>query len=416
MRIIMLSWEYPPKSVGGLAQHVYDLTGALAEIGEEVHLVTIGSKDAPEFETVNGVQVYRVYPYNVSSLDFVHWVTQLNIAMLEKAVAVMNDMGTFHIVHGHDWLGAFASRAVKHAFRIPLVTTIHATEYGRNYGLHNNMQRHISDVEWWTIYESWRVICCSKYMHGELRYVFQVPEDKLSIIPNGVNVDAFRLKNNRHSRADYASPDEQIVLYVGRLVREKGVEVLIDAIPHILKYRPSTKFIIAGKGPHGGNLRNHAAAVGVADRIYFTGYVDDDLRNSLYSWADVAVIPSLYEPFGIVALEAMAAQAPVVISDTGGLSEIVQHGVDGLKSYTGNSQSLADMVIWMLSDRKKAEKMRQIAYEKVRRQYNWLEIARQTRDTYRDILNASRGTPWYDSNERDSGLFDRVTRIFARTS
>jgi glycosyltransferase involved in cell wall biosynthesis len=325
-------------------------------------------------------------------------------------------MGTFHIVHGHDWLVAFASRAVKHAYRIPLVSTIHATEYGRNYGLHNNMQRHISDMEWWTIYESWKVICCSSYMNGELRYVFQVPEDKVSIIPNGADVEAFRNKNSKYSRTDYASPNEQIVLYVGRLVREKGVQVLIDAIPHILKFRPSTKFIIAGKGPHESSLRSQAAALGVSNRIYFTGYVDDGLRNSLYSWADVAVIPSLYEPFGIVALEAMAARAPVVISDTGGLSEIVKHGVDGLKAYTGNRQSLADMVIWMLNDRNMTEKMKQKAYEKVRRQYNWLEIARQTRDTYRDILNASRSVPWYGSGERDSRLFDRVTKIFARTS
>jgi len=416
VRILMLSWEYPPKSVGGLAQHVYDLTRALAEIGEEVHLVTIGSNDAPEFETVNGVRIYRVYPYNVSSLDFVHWVTQLNIAMLEKAVAVMTDMGAFHIVHGHDWLVAFASRALKHAFRLPLVSTIHATEYGRNYGLHNNLQRHISDVEWWTIYESWKVICCSKYMNGELGYVFQVPEDKVKIIPNGVDIEAFSPKNNKFSRGDYASPDEQLVLYVGRLVREKGVQVLIDAIPHILKYRPATKFIIAGKGPHESSLRSHAAAVGVAGRIYFTGYVNDGLRNSLYNWADVAVIPSLYEPFGIVALEAMAARAPVVISDTGGLSEIVHHGMDGLKAYTGNSQSLADMVIWMLNDRNMAERMKQKAYEKVRRQYNWLEIARQTRAIYMDVLNASRGASWYDSTDSDSKLFNRVTRLFARTS
>ncbi|MCL6612272.1 MAG: glycosyltransferase family 4 protein [Peptococcaceae bacterium] len=414
MRIIMLSWEYPPKSVGGLAQHVYDLTSALAEIGEDVHLVTVGSHDAPQVETVNGVKVYRVYPYQVSSLDFVHWVTQLNVAMLEKAASVMNDEGGFHLVHSHDWLAAYAARAVKHAYRIPLVATIHATEYGRNYGLHNDLQRHISDVEWWLIYESWRVICCSHYMRGELQHVFQVPDDKIRIIPNGVNASAFQTKNSAYRREDYASPDEQIVLYVGRLVREKGVQVLIDAIPHILKYRPGTKFIIAGRGPYENALRNQAAAMGIANRIYFTGYVNDELRNALYSWASVAVIPSLYEPFGIVALEAMAAQAPVVISDTGGLSEIVRHTVDGLKAYPGNSQSLADMVIWLLNDRSLAENMKRKAYSKVQREYNWLEIARQTREVYREILNARRSTAWYEG-DRYGGIFDRVSRLFGRT-
>jgi len=416
MRIIMFSWEYPPKSVGGLAQHVYDLTGALADIGEEVHLVTVGSKDAPEFENVNGVRVYRVYPYNVSSPEFVNWVAQLNIAMMERAVSVINDVGNFHLVHGHDWLVAYVSRAVKHAFRIPMVATIHATEYGRNYGLHNNMQRHISDVEWWMIYESWRAICCSRYMKGELQHVFQVPDDKIRIIPNGVNTEAFRMKGNSQRREDFASPDEQIVLYVGRLVREKGVQVLLDAIPHILKFRPGTKFLIAGRGPHEGALRSQASAMGIDNRVYFTGYVNDELRNALYNWADVAAIPSLYEPFGIVALEAMAARTPVVISDTGGLGEIVDHRVDGLKAYPGNSQSLADMIIWMLNDRQMAENMKERAYEKVRRHYSWMEIARQTREIYRDILNARRAVTWYDTSDRYGGIFDRVTRLFGKPS
>lgn len=413
MRIMMLSWEYPPKSVGGLAQHVYDLTSALAEIGEDVYLVTVGSHDAPLFETVNGVKVYRVYPYQVSSLDFVHWVTQLNVAVLERAASVMSEEGGFHLVHSHDWLMAYAARAVKHGCRLPLVSTIHATEYGRNYGLHNDLQRHISDVEWWLIYESWKVICCSQYMKGELQHVFQVPDDKVRIIPNGVNTSSFQQKNRSHRREDYASPDEQIVLYVGRLVREKGVHVLIDAIPRVLKYRPNTKFVVAGRGPYENTLRNQAAMMGISNRIYFTGYVNDDLRNNLYSWASVAVIPSLYEPFGIVALEAMAAQAPLVISDTGGLGEIVRHGLDGLKAYPGNSQSLADMILWLLNDRGLAENMKRQAYLKVQREYNWLEIARQTREIYRDILNARRSTAWYDS-ERYGGIFDKVSRLFAK--
>lgn len=416
MRILMFSWEYPPKSVGGLAQHVFDLTRALSDIGEEVHLITVGSNDAPEFENVNGVKVYRVYPYSVSSHDFVNWVTQLNLAMLERAVSVVSDEGSFNIVHGHDWLVAYASRAVKHAFRIPMVATIHATEYGRNYGLHNNMQRHISDVEWWLIFESWKVICCSRYMKGELHHVFQVPDDKIKIINNGVDAGAFRPKSINYGRDEYAAPGEQIVLYVGRLVREKGVQVLLDAIPHILKCRPGTKFIIAGRGPHEGALRHQASAMGISNKVYFTGYVNDDIRNALYSWSDVAAIPSLYEPFGIVALEAMAARTPVITSDTGGLSEIVDHCVDGLKAYTGNSQSLADMIIWMLTDRNMAENMKKMAFEKVRRHYDWHEIAGQTRDVYKEIINARRSVAWDDSMDRYGGILDRVTRMFAKPS
>jgi len=112
----------------------------------------------------------------------------------------------------------------------------------------------------------------------------------------------------------------------------------------------------------------------------------------------------------------MAARAPVVISDTGGLGEILDHRVDGLKAYPGNSQSLADMILWLLNDRQMAGNMKERAYEKVRRQYSWLEIARQTREIYRDILNARRSVAWYDTSDRYGGIFDRVTRLFGKPS
>lgn len=413
MRVLMLSWEYPPKSVGGLAQHVYDLTSALADIGEEVDLITCGAAGAPDFERVNGVNVYRVTPYNISAPDFVTWVPQFNIALLEKAIPLINEIGTPHVIHAHDWLVAYAARALKHGLRVPLVATIHATEYGRNCGLHNNIQRHISDIEWWLCYEAWRVIVCSHYMEGEVRHVFQVPADKLRVIPNGVNPENFTIKKQSVSRNDFASPDEKIVFYVGRLVREKGVQVLLDAVPHILSFHPRTKFIIAGKGPYLDELRRQASHLGIADRVYFTGYVDDELRNSLYSWADVAVFPSLYEPFGIVALEAMAARTPVVVADTGGLSEIVVHGIDGLKTYPGNPRSLADMILKLLCEPELRETLVRNAYHKVKRQFNWREIARETRGVYQEVWEAHRSSVWAHEL-RHVGLWGRVSRIFGR--
>lgn len=414
MRVLMLSWEYPPKSVGGLAQHVYDLTTALAEIGEEVHLITCGMPGVPEYEQVNGVHVHRVHAYQISAPHFVTWVAQLNIAMLERAMPVLNELGGVHILHAHDWLVAYAARALKHACRMPLIATIYATEYGRNCGLHNDVQRHISDIEWWLTYEAWKVICCSQYMKNEVRHVFQVPEDKIEVIVNGVNPANFRERSIRVSRDQYAAPDEHIVFYVGRLVREKGVQVLLDAAPEILARHPQTKFIIAGKGPYGEELHRQAAALGIAHRVYFTGYIDDEVRNTLYSWADVAVFPSLYEPFGIVALEGMAAKAPVVVADTGGLSEIVEHGIDGLKFYPGNSRSLADMVVWLLQDRQLAQNLRHRAFRKVQEQFNWRDIALHTRRVYQEVWNSYRNAPWYGPPVRFPGLFNRMTKIFAR--
>ncbi len=413
MRVAMLSWEYPPKSVGGLAQHVYDLTGALAEQGVDIHLFTMGEPGIPEYERVNGVNVYRVIPYNVSSPDFTTWVSQFNVALLEKAIPVLNENGNWNIIHAHDWLVAYAARALKHAYRVPLVATIHATEYGRNYGLHNDIQRHISDVEWWLGYEAWRVICCSHYMEGEIKFVFQIPGDKLVVIPNGVDPKNFEQKNSSISRDNYAAPSEKIVFYVGRLVREKGVQVLLDAVPMVLARMPNTKFVIAGKGPYLNELQNQAVRMGISQRVYFTGYIDDYTRNSLYGWSDAAVFPSLYEPFGIVALEAMAARTPVVVSDTGGLSEIVMHNYDGLKAYPGNPRSLADMILTVLENPQLAMQMRQNAYRKVKQHFNWRNIATRTLDVYRKVWDEHRNCNWY---VRQGGIFERFSRVLGRNA
>ena len=415
MKVLMLSWEYPPKSVGGLAQHVYDLTNALAELGMEVHLITSGGYGAPSFEQVNGVKVYRVEPYRVSSPDFVTWVAQFNVALLEKAIPILAENSDFHILHAHDWLVAYAARAVKHAGRLPLIATIHATEYGRNYGLHNDTQRHISDIEWWLTYEAWRVICCSHYMEGEVRHVFQLPQDKIVVIPNGVNINNFKTGNRDARRINYAAPDEKIVFYIGRLVREKGVQVLLDAAPEILANHPQTKFVISGKGPYEPSLKHQAAMLGISNRVYFTGYINDDVRNSLYSWSDVAVFPSLYEPFGIVALEAMAAGTPVVVSDCGGISEIVRHGEDGLKANTGNSHSLAQNILAILKQPELGNKLRETAYRRVLNEFNWKNIARRTASTYQEVWEAHRSTSWSVS-ERQSGFLGRFNRLLTRYS
>jgi len=415
LRVLMLSWEYPPKSVGGLAQHVYDLTGALAESGVDVHLITSGDKSAPSYERVNGVNVYRVEPYRVSSPDFVTWVAQFNVALLEKVMPLLNEVGGFHVVHAHDWLVAYAARAIKHAGRLPLVVTIHATEYGRNHGLHNDVQRHISDIEWWLTYEAWRVICCSRYMEGEVKHVFQLPPDKVAVIPNGVNVASFQKGSDNELRSHYAAPDEKVIFYVGRLVKEKGVQVLLDAAPEVLAHYPQTKFIIAGKGPYLSALKRQVEALGIANRVYFTGYINDNVRNSLYSWSDAAVFPSLYEPFGIVALEAMAARTPVIVSDCGGISEIVSHGVNGLKAATGNSHSLAQNILAVLKQSELGEYLKENAYSMVLDEFNWRHIARQTVAVYKEVLDAHRSTTWPVA-DRQNGIFGRFNRLIARYS
>jgi len=391
----MLSWEFPPRIIGGLARHVQDLTQALADSGVEVDVVTVGEDGALPFEELHGVNVHRVNTYPPVARDFITGILQLNVVMLEKIMALLGRGERYDLVHAHDWLVAFAARAVKHALCLPMVSTVHATEYGRNQGLHTEEQRYISDVEWCLTYEAWRVICCSQYMHQELRRVFQLPLDKIRMVPNGVDPHQFRASRDDSSLGQRLVPSgEQVVFFVGRLVREKGVHVLLEAAPRILAQAPKTRFVIAGRGPVLESLRGQARQLGLEQQVDFAGYVDDVTRNALYHAASVAVFPSIYEPFGIVALEAMAAKVPVVVADTGGLSEIVSHGVDGLKCYSGHVASLADQVLTVLGNAALAQKLSGNAYNKVVTSYSWKEIARQTRNIYQEVLRESRQSDW----------------------
>lgn len=414
MRVAMLSWEFPPKIVGGLAQHVYDLTAALARRGVEVLVFTCGAPGVPEAEEINGVQVYRVHPYTAGTLDFVTWVMQFNVALLERAFPVLERVRDVNIIHAHDWLVAWAARALKHGLRVPLVATVHATEFGRNNGLHNETQRFISGIEWWFCYEAWRVIVCSRYMESELTYIFQLPRDKLAVVPNGVNPQNYVYQGGQVNRDWFAAPDEKIVFYVGRLVREKGVQVLLTAAPAILARHAKTKFIIAGKGPYGHELRRYAERLGIAHRVYFTGHVDNVTRNALYNWAAVAVCPSLYEPFGIVALEAMAAKTPVVVTDVGGMSEVVRDGIDGLKCPPDDSGALADKILQLLTDPGLAQGLREQAYRKVLQEYNWDEIARQTRALYEKVWQQRRRVQWPEPAEPRPRFAGRVYQLLGR--
>lgn len=395
----MVSWEYPPKIVGGLARHVQELSEALAEQGHTVHVLTGPYSEGPEETVTNGVHIHRANLGYPDPRGFFVSVLNLNFGLLEQAIKLLRHGYTFDLVHCHDWLGAYAAKVLKHALDLPLVATIHATEYGRHGGLHNDLQRQISDSEWWLTYESYRVICCSRHMYNELRSFFQLPADKLTVIPNGVNPARFEVAPGvdlQQFRRRYAADHEKLVFFIGRMVREKGAADLLRAVPKIRHYWRDVKFVLAGSGPFLDELRRLAHHLQIDEAVTFTGFISDEERNSFYAVADLAVYPSLYEPFGIVALEAMATKTPVVVADTGGFGEIVIHGVNGLKAYPGNANSLADNILTLLYRPDLAVELAQEAYAEVQTKYNWQAIAQQTAEVYAQVVTGkSRVEPWY---------------------
>ena len=383
MKILMLTWEYPPRIVGGIARVVHDLSKRLIKDGHEVTVITYRDGNVPEYENDKGVEVYRVDNYMMHPNNFIDWIMQLNFNMIAKATEVINKEGGFDVIHAHDWLVTYAAKSLKQSFNLPMVATIHATEAGRNSGIHDDTQRYINDTEWLLTYEATEVIVNSNYMKGHVQGLFGLPFDKISVIPNGINLNNFTgIDRDYDFRRRFAMDNEKIILYVGRLVYEKGVQHLISAMPKILENYHDSKLVIAGKGGMIDELKSQVDSMGLSNKVYFTGYLNQKEVQKMYKCADVAVFPSTYEPFGIVALEAMLAGIPTVVSDIGGLNEIVEHGVNGMKSYTGNPNSIADSVLSLLFDPQLAMNVTKNAKNKVKDEFNWQKIAQDTHYIY----------------------------------
>ncbi|MEM4733309.1 MAG: glycosyltransferase family 4 protein [Candidatus Bathyarchaeia archaeon] len=396
LSVMMFSWEFPPRVIGGISPHVYFLSKSLAKNGVRVYVVTCDFPDTPVHEVIDGVEVYRVDSYKNPAPDFATWVYLMNLNMQREAAAIINKVDKIDVFHAHDWLVATACIGLKHVFRKPLLATMHSTEIGRRDGLHTDTERMIHETEAWLTYEAWRVICCSNYMVSHVKWAFGLPEDKLAMIPNGVNTNVYEgieKENLREFRAKFALPEEKIVLYVGRLVYEKGIHVLINAVPKILD-KVNAKFLIVGNGYMKDQLLNIARSMRLEHKILFLGFVDEATLMKLQKCADVSVVPSLFEPFGIVALEAMAAKSPVVVSDTGGLTEIVEHDVTGVKVYPNNPESLAWGITKVLLDENYRRYISENAYRKVREKFDWNRIAEQTMQIYRAVLGEYSKSFW----------------------
>lgn len=387
MKILMLTWEYPPRIVGGIARVVHDLSHRLIKDGHDVTVVTYKEGNTPDFEDDKGVKVYRIGNYMINPNNFIDWIMQMNFNLVAKANEIIAKEGNFDVIHAHDWLVAYAAKTLKNSYGTPIVATIHATEAGRNSGIHDETQRYINDTEWMLTYEASEVIVNSNYMKNELQRLFGLPFEKINVVPNGVNLNLYSgIERDYEFRRQYAADNEKIILFVGRLVYEKGIQHLIAAMPKILEKYHDSKLVIAGKGGMIDELKAQVNAMGISNKVYFTGYLNSKQVVKMYKCADVAVFPSTYEPFGIVALEGMLSGTPVVVSDVGGLNEIVQHGENGMKSYAGNPNSLADSIISLLYDPALCMKVAKNAKAKVKAEYNWQKIAQDTHFAYQKAI------------------------------
>lgn len=395
MKILALAWEFPPRIVGGIARHVAELYPEIIKLGHEVHLLTVEFGSAPRYEVVEGIHLYRCAVAHGN--DFFHWIANMNESMGKLAGELLKDQDEFDLIHAHDWLVGDAAIALKHIFKLPMIATIHATEYGRYNGIHNLRQEYINGKEKLLAHEAWRIIVCSQYMRDEIQRVFQTPAEKIDVVYNGIRPEKKHHGNQFDRikfRRRFANDREKIIYYVGRMTYEKGVSVLLDAAPKVIAQMGHTvKFIIIGGG-NTNRLQHQAMSLGIWEQCYFTGFMSDTDLDKFQTIADCAVFPSLYEPFGIVALESFAARVPVVVSDTGGLPEVVQHNYTGIVTHANDSDSLAWGILEVLTNPIHSQYLVNNAYKTIAERFSWDDLAKQTVTVYRQVVYERSQVTW----------------------
>ncbi|MFC5449652.1 1,4-alpha-glucan branching protein domain-containing protein [Paenibacillus aestuarii] len=392
LSILMLAWEYPPRVIGGLARAVCDLSEQLAASGHIIHVITCFTEEAPAYAVVNGVHVHRAHILqSIQPTGFLDWVFQMNLAFTDTILRLSQQLH-FDVIHAHDWLVYYTAKEVKETLGLPLVATIHATEYGRNQGkLETETSQRIHRLEAKLMASADRLIVCSSFMLNEIRSLFEPAADTLICIPNGVQPfqppepDAGSVNPILSPAIQGAGVGTRIICFLGRLVHEKGVHVLIDAMPAVFAQFPNAKLVIAGAGPTLPSLQ--AQAAGLGERICFTGFLDEHDKRLLLHAAELCVFPSLYEPFGLVALEAMASCTPLIVSDTGGLAEIVEHYVDGFNVPPADRGALSRQIILALEQPQLAKALAQTGLIKVQTRYHFHTIRQATSEVYYQLAD-----------------------------
>lgn len=379
----MLSWDYPPRVTGGTAAHAAGLGKALVEAGHDVVVLTISERLTAPDEPDGGPRVLRTpiakLPW-LPQTEPISRTASANHALVALTALLRREGWEPDVVHGHDWRVGWASDTLAALYDIPFVLTMHGTERIRHGGnLPRGAPTDINSVEWWLAFRARRLIASSSFMVEQLVTGFELAPERVSRVPNGIDPALWEFPD--------AAPVEREPLVVswGRVQYEKGFQVLARAI-NVLRGRvPDVSCTIAGRGSYLPELQSQIDVEGVSDLVDLPGYVPDAELRKLIRRAGCVVIPSLYEPFGLVALEALAAGAPLIVAHTGGLSEMIDGTEAGLTFEPGNPDDLASRIEEVLTDHDLAVSLTERAEELVRTTYAWDAIANTTANVYAQV-------------------------------
>lgn len=387
MRILHLTWEYPPVMYGGLGRHVHALADAQAAAGHDVVVITQAPNSAAPARMAWGsagpVRVLRtdVDHSRHDPRDLLAHVAEMESEFTGQGNRLMADWQP-DVIHAHDWMVAHAAAALRASFGTPLTATIHATEAGRNMGwVSTPLSTVIHGIEWWLANTADSVITCSATMRDEVTDLFGVAD--AHVVPNGIDPARWVAAESDVARIRAENADAApLIAYTGRVEWEKGVQTLVAAMPGLRAAHPGVRLLVAGHGSYLDDVRGQAAGLGLGDSVRFLGWVSEaDLRAVVVA-ADLVVAPSLYEPFGLVALEGAILGTPLVVAGTGGLEEFAAGDRHALTFSPGTPGSLEHIVLRALADPQDARARAELAEATVRTQYTWASVEHRTTEAY----------------------------------
>ena len=412
LRIGFFVWEYPPKIVGGLGTYAENITREFVDIGNDVSVFTLNDGTMKTREIIQGVEVHRPLIANASNIwpffvidDLKKWGTNIrffndlfiyNILSATKFIngLIKKEKYDFDVVCVHDHLSSIAGLVIKNETKIPVAFHTHSTEWGRSGGPGSEVVSHFEQA---MAENADRVITVSYAMQEDLIKHGWSPS-KISVVWNGVDPERYNPRKCKKDavqgiREKYNIPlDWNMILFVGRLTWVKSVRNLLQAMPSVLKEYPNTKLVILGKGDEQTDIVETSDRLGIKDKIvYRFDFIPETERILHYAASDVCVFPSVYEPFGIVSLEAMAMEKPVVVGARGvvGFKEqVINSGTDqtGVHVNGENPSDIAWGLEEVLRDPEKARNWGENGRKRVLEYFTWRKVADETLKIYESLL------------------------------
>ena len=396
MKVLMFGWEFPPFSSGGLGTACYGLTKSLSRKGIEITFVLPSSSELSDVDFLKLIPAGKVKIRKIHSALQPYMTSQEYKSSLNKkqspriygstlfdevyrytlAAEKIAEEEEFDVIHCHDWMTFGAGIKAKNKKNKPLVLHVHATELDRTGGHKPN--QYVYDLERHGMHKADKIIAVSNFTKNKIAAHYGVPPEKINVVHNAVDSSQHYYDENFEIKKT-----DKVVLFLGRLTLQKGPDYFIYAAKKVLEHEKNVKFIVAGSGDMEGIIIEKAAELGIADKVLFAGFLSQDDVERAYKMADIYVMPSVSEPFGITTLEAMKNKTPAIISNQSGVSEVVRHC---LKVDFWDVDEISNKIIALLRYKPLHEALKENGYFEAKK-LDWDIPAQKCIDVYNELTS-----------------------------